>query len=500
MSVASEAAFELIGIEKRYPGTVAVRLDNDQRVRFEYGHIHALAGQNGAGKSTLVSIMAGIQRPSAGSMLLRGERYAPSGAVEARARGVDIVLQEPSIIEHMSVEENLLLGREKQFAPRGFFLPGSRRRLAEAAVDLLPRRVDLRARAGSLPLEDQKLVEMARALSLGPSVLIVDEMSAALSEVGAAALRSALRAFASRGGLVIYISHHLDEVVGLCDRVTVLRDGRLVATLEANATSKEEISALMVGGAVEQPNARTVRPGAPVLEVDGLTVDDKCDNVSFCVRRGEVLGIGGLMDSGADAVALSIFGAAKRTKGTVRLEGKPVRWRQASEAVAAGVAYVPPDRDRDGLVLTQRIDRNIDLAALRWVGRWGFVSPRRSAAIARDLVSRLSIRCRGCKDVPLNLSGGNRQKVVLAKWLVRDGRLLILHNPTRGVDVGGRAEIHAAVNHLVDRGLAVLLISDDLQELITMSDSILIMRRGRISAQLSADEQPTEKQLIGYML
>jgi ABC-type sugar transport system ATPase subunit len=238
----------------------------------------------------------------------------------------------------------------------------------------------------------------------------------------------------------------------------------------------------------------------PVLELDHLSVAEQCSEVSLSVHGGEVVGVGGLMDSGADTIAQAAFGLAKPSTGHIRLGGKTVRFRSPTRAAAAGVAYVPADRDREGLFLNLRIDRNVELPALRWTSTAGFVGPRRSAATANRFIKRLDIRCRGCRDIPLNLSGGNRQKVAIAKWLVRDNRLLILHNPTRGVDIGGRSEIHAVINELADRGVAILLISDDLQELISLSDTIYTMRRGVVSAQFSKGDMPTEKELIGHML
>ncbi|MDF1605822.1 sugar ABC transporter ATP-binding protein [Nocardioides sp. YIM 152315] len=494
-------ALELIGVEKRYPGTIAVRLGEQERLTFEYGHIHALVGQNGAGKSTIVSLIAGMQKPSAGEMRLGGEPYAPADVAQARQHGVDIVLQEPLIEEHMSVEENLLLGREGWFAPAGIFMPWTRRRFAEAVIERLPQRIDLKARAGDLPLESQKLVEMARALASKPRILIVDELSAAMSAHGVEALQETLRAFARDGGLVIYISHHLDEIVGLCDRVTVMRSGEVVTTLDAKSTTKQEISSLMVGDVVEQSSNRTIPDSAEtVLELRNVSVAGQAERVSLRVRKGEVLGLGGLMDCGADALAHSIFGVTKPSEGEILLDGKRVRFRSPVQAVSAGVAYVPADRDREGLLLNLRIDKNIDLVALRWTSAFGFLNPRRGSSRATTLIERLGVRCQGCHDLPLNLSGGNRQKIAIAKWLVRRNRLLILHNPTRGVDIGGRAEIHRVINELADDGVAMLLISDDLDELISMSDNLVIMRRGVISAEFSTDEPLTEKQLIGHMV
>jgi ABC-type sugar transport system ATPase subunit len=280
-----------------------------------------------------------------------------------------------------------------------------------------------------------------------------------------------------------------------------MQSGRVVTTLDAKATTKQEISSLMVGDYVEHATTRTISDSTkPVLELRGVTVPGQADGVTLKVRQGEVLGVGGLMDSGADALALSVFGMLKPSMGEILLDGRRVQFRSPVQAVAAGVAYVPADRDRDGLLLNLRIDKNIELAATRWTSKFGFLNPRRTSSRAEQLIQRLAVRCQGCKDLPLNLSGGNRQKIAIAKWLVRKNRLVILHNPTRGVDVGGRAEIHAVINELAAEGVALLLISDDLDELISMSDNIVIMRRGVISAEFGTDQPLTQKQLIGHMV
>jgi ABC-type sugar transport system ATPase subunit len=231
-----------------------------------------------------------------------------------------------------------------------------------------------------------------------------------------------------------------------------------------------------------------------------VSVPGHCEAVSLAVRPGEVLGIGGLMDSGAGGLAQAVFGMLRHSGGQILLDGKAVNFRGPTQAVAAGVGYVPADRDREGLLLNERLDRNIALASMRWTSRAGFIDPRATAATARKFITRLDIRCRGCRDLPLNLSGGNRQKVAIAKWLVRQNKLLILHNPTRGVDIGGRSEIHAVVNELADQGVGILLISDDLQELIALSDNIITMRNGVVSARMSTKARLTEKELIGHML
>ena len=497
-------ALTLVGVTKQFPGTLAVNFDPQQSLEFEAGHIHALVGENGAGKSTLVGIIAGIQPPTSGEMRLGDDIYSPGDVLEARRQGVDIVLQEPGLVDNMTVEENLVLGRERQFAPFGLFAPQMRRRLAAAALEHLPRRLDLSQPTRSLTLEDQKLVELARALSLDPKVLVIDEMSACLSERGVRELFTVLQSFVSKGRLVVYISHHLEEVFELCDRVTVMKDGRLVNTLNAGDTNEDELSSLMVGRAMKatlyRPDETTHATAQPLLEVVGLSLAGRYRDVSFTLHRGEILGIGGLVGCGSEQLALCLFGALRASSGTVRLAGRLVSFHQPHAAIRGGIAYLPADRDRDGLILGLSVEKNVSLASLPWLSRLGFMSNRREEQVARRFIEQLRIVVRSGKDIPLRLSGGNRQKVVLSKWLVRDKEVLILHNPTRGVDVRGKAEIHALINELAGRGMGILLITDELPELIGMSDTIMMMRRGRVSGHTSRKERPTEERLISYML
>ena len=500
----SRAAISVVGLKKRYPGTLAVDLDPDQRLDFLSGEIHALVGENGAGKSTLVSMIAGITSPSDGTILLNAMPYAPGDVVEARRSGIDIVLQEPGLVDTMSVEENLLLGRETDYAPHWFFTPRARRRVAESTLRHIRRSIPMSVAAGSLSLEDQKFVELARALSMGPRVLIIDEMTASLSERGVPELFEILRSFAASGGCVIYISHYLEEVAALCDRVTVMRDGRHVRTMDAGTASVDELSLLMVGRSVMERMYRAdwearVR-GAVVFEARDLTLEGRFTGVSLTLHEGEVLGIGGLIGCGSETLALALFGDVHPTAGATFLRGRPVRYRGPSEAIASGLGLVPGDREREGLVLNMSVQRNIALPVLPWLNRWGFVRPGVESGIAAGLMKDLRIVAKGPADLPMTMSGGNRQKVVLSKWLARDVTVLILHNPTRGVDVGGRAEMYMAIRALADRGVGVLLISDDLAELIGLSDTLKIMRRGRVSATVLRDERPTEETLIGYML
>jgi len=498
------ATLRVQGIRKQYPGTLAVDLDPDHPLEFSPGTIHALVGENGAGKSTLVGVIAGVTEANAGQMLLGGDPYNPRDVVDARRQGVDIVLQEPALVDTMSVEENLLLGRESTYAPRTVFAHADRRRAASGAMAHLERRIPLSRTAGSLTLEDQKFVELARSLSQEPRVLIIDEMTASLSDRGVTELFEMLRAFAARGGLVIYISHYLEEVFSLCDRVTVMKDGRIVRTMAPSETDVDQLSTLMVGRSLvgrmfrEDTEARTT--GEPVLEVSDLTVPGRFRDVSFTLHRGEVLGFGGLIGCGSEALALALFGDVQPSAGQIRVKGEPVTFGQPRDAIRSVVGFVPSDRDREGLILNLPLERNIGLPALPWLSRLGFVGPRVEARIARKLLGRLGVVSRGAADIPFNLSGGNRQKVVLAKWLVRHNDVLVLHNPTRGVAVGGKAEIYELIRALADEGVGIVLVSDDLPELIGLSDTLVIMRKGVVQRVVSRNDQPTEEMLIGSMV
>jgi ribose transport system ATP-binding protein len=503
-SSAGVVALSVGGIRKVFPGTIAVDFDAEQRLEFRRGEIHGLVGENGAGKSTLVGMISGVTRPTEGSMTLLGRDYAPTDPVHARAQGVDIVLQEPGLVDTMSVEENLLLGREHHYAPRVVFRQKARSRAAATAMRHMRRSIPMGIPAGRLPLEDQKFVELARALSLEPKVLVIDEMTANLSQKGLPELFEILRAFRDDGGTVIYISHYLEEVATLCDRVTVMKDGRLVRTLDAGGVTEDQLSTLMVGrdirGRMYRTDTEARTSGEAVLEVQGLTLTGRYTDVSFTLHRGEILGIGGLIGCGSESLALSLFGDVRPDSGEVRVCGRRVRPGQPRDAIRSGIAFVPGDRDREGLILNLSLERNVALAALPWLQRMGFVRPGRERRIARKLIGELGIVSRSERDIPFSLSGGNRQKVVLAKWLVRKNEVLILHNPTRGVDVGGKADIYAVIRRLADEGAGVILISDELPELIGLSDTLLMMRRGRVSATIARNEQPSEERLIGYMV
>jgi ABC-type sugar transport system ATPase subunit len=504
MSTHAPDTLVIRGLRKHYPGTDALVWGSADELGVRGGEIHGLVGENGAGKSTLMAIVAGLVDPSGGTLRLAGESYAPGSVAGARRHGVEIVVQEPGLVGALTVTENFFLGREAGDSTAGIVRPRRGRDLVRAALASIGEHVSPRALASSLSLEDQKLVELARAIHFRPRVLLVDEMSACLSRHRLTRLFELLRAQRDAGAAVVYTSHYLDEVPELCDRVTVLKDGRLVATLDADVAHEEQLTTLMVGRATVDHLYRSDEAARPsedvVLRADGLGRNGAYSNVTFEVSRGEILGIGGIVGCGSDPLARTLFGALRPDRGTMTLGGTPYRPRSPRQAIARRVAYVPPDRDREGLILRLPIATNATLAALPRLARAGMYPGLGEPRVVRRLINQLAIRCRGAGDLPLNLSGGNRQKVVLAKWLLTEADLFILHNPTRGVDVGAKAEIYRLIEALARRGAAIVLLSDELPELIGMSDRILVVRRGRVAHETSRDAAPTEEQLITQMV
>jgi rhamnose transport system ATP-binding protein len=500
----SPAVLQAKGLLKEYDGTKALCWAADSVFEAAAGEIHAVVGENGAGKSTLMSILAGLVAPSAGTLLLGGGGYAPGSVSDSRLLGVEIVLQEPGLIGALTVTENFFLGRRSVDSRLGLVRRRRGTQQVRATLAAIAPHVSANALASSLNLEDQKLVELARAVHFSPKVLLIDEMSACLGRSALRQLFEVLRQQSANGVAVLYISHYLDEVSELCDRVTVLRDGRVIATMPTADVDERRLTSLMVGREIATSLYREddvdVCSDDVLLAVEGLALDGTYRDISFSVNRGEILGIGGLVGCGSDQLARTLFGAVRPSTGTMRLGGTPFRPRTPRQAIDRGVAYVPPDRDREGLLLRAPISTNMTLAILSRLATLGVYSARREPKIVARLIRELSIRCRSEKDMPLKLSGGNRQKVVLAKWLLTQSTLFILHNPTRGIDVGAKAEVYRLMVQLAGRGAAIILISDELQELIGMSDRILMMRRGEISHESARGLAPTEDELITYMV
>jgi rhamnose transport system ATP-binding protein len=447
------------------------------------GEAHALVGENGAGKSTLVKILAGVHQPDSGRLLIDGEPTVFTGPGAARDAGVSIIYQEPTLFPDLTVAENIYIGRQPLRAGRRI----DRAAMNAAAAELFARlgvRLDPERQARGLSVADQQIVEIAKALSLNARVLVMDEPTAALTTVEVRRLFEVMRTLRTQGAAVLFISHRLEEVFASCQRVTIMRDGQFVRSAPIDEVSVDEIIRSMVGRELSALFPKTeTEPGEVVLAVEGLGRDNVLRDISFTVRRGEIVALAGLVGAGRSEVARAIFGIDRRTSGSVRINGKELSNGKPLDAMAAGVALVPEDRRQQGLVMELGIDRNLALASLARLRRFGLIRRRDERRLTRDWAQRLQVKFGRIGNAVATLSGGNQQKVVLGKWLARDPSLLIIDEPTRGIDVGTKSEVHRILDELVGRGMAVLMISSELPEVLGMADRVLVMHEGRISAE-----------------
>ncbi|MBV9672730.1 MAG: sugar ABC transporter ATP-binding protein [Verrucomicrobia bacterium] len=484
------ALLKIQEISKRFPGVQAL-----QNVSFEVeqGSIHAIMGENGAGKSTLMQVLAGVHQPDSGSLEFRGEMVHFSSTAEAQEKGIAIVYQELNLAPNLSIAENILLGIEPNRF--GFLHRSKLRDRAIKALNRLGLHFDPDRVVRSLTVAQQQLIEICKSLIRDPRLLILDEPTSSLSETESALLFRVVKELQSRGVTILYISHRLPEVFSLCNTVTVLRDGQHVRTARIQETSDDEVVRLMVGRELLQFHRSRAQVTDVVLEVKGLTRRNQYSDVSFFVRRGEMVAMAGLIGAGRSELALGIFGSPPADRGEILLNGKRVQIRQPNDALAAGVAFVPEDRKLMGLVLNGGVGDNISLAKLRNLAVGPFVNRANENALVDRYISRLRVRTPTSEQRTGLLSGGNQQKVLLAKWLAVEPRLLIVDEPTRGVDIGTKAEIYALFDELVLEGIAILVISSDLPEVLALADRIVVMRQGRVSGELSRAEA-TEERII----
>ncbi|MFF7599419.1 sugar ABC transporter ATP-binding protein [Streptomyces mirabilis] len=475
------------GIRKTFPGVVALdSVDFDLR----RGEVHVLLGENGAGKSTLIKMLSGAYQPDSGRVLVDGEEVRVHGAQDSERLGIATIYQEFNLVPDLTVAENIFLGRQ----PRRYGLIDRKRMEAEAA-ELLERvgvSVSPRARVRELGIARLQMVEIAKALSLNARVLIMDEPTAVLTSEEVEKLFSIVRRLREDGVGIVFITHHLEEIAALGDRVTVIRDGKSVGQVPAS-TTEDELVRLMVGRSIEQqyPRVRAAGDdgsGTALLTVEGLTRDGVFHDVSFEVRAGEVVGIAGLVGAGRTEVVRAVFGADPYDKGTVKVAGSALRRHDVNAAMAAGIGLIPEDRKGQGLLLDASVEENLGLVTMRAATHGGLVDLKGQRAAAARIAEQLGVRMAGLGQHVRTLSGGNQQKVVIGKWLLADTKVLILDEPTRGIDVGAKVEIYQLVNELTAAGAAVLMISSDLPEVLGMSDRVLVMSQGRIAGELSADE------------
>ena len=483
------------GISKSFNG---VRVLNDVDFELEQGEIHALLGGNGAGKSTLMKILEGVYSFDEGQIEIDGEAVRFASSQDARERGVVMIFQEFSLIPTLTVAQNISLLREPRTA-FGFLDDRAARKRARGLLADMGVDVDPSAIVGELSTAYWQLTEIAKALSQEARVLIMDEPTASLARSETERLFELVRRLQDRGISIVYISHRLEEVFEIADRVTVLRDGRRIFTTETSKLSPADAIEGIVGRRMEEATQwrpREVdRSGDPLLEVRDLEAGPRVRGVSFEVYRGEILGLAGLMGSGRSEIARTLFGVDRATGGEIRLRGRKVQIRNPRQAVKAGIALIPEDRRVQGLVLDHSLRDNLLLPLLGGLDRGGLINDARGDTIVQALTTQLTIRG-GTPNRPVrNLSGGNQQKVVIAKWLGTEPELLIMDEPTVGVDVGTKAEIIDMIRQLAETGKSVIIISSELQELLAVSDRVLVLREGRVERELSRAEIQTEEQL-----
>jgi rhamnose transport system ATP-binding protein len=486
----SETILELKNISKSFSG---VEVLHHVSLNLRPGEVHALLGENGAGKSTLVKVITGVHQPDGGEILLDGSPVHFRDTWDTRQAGITAIYQELSLFPDLDVAENIFVGYQPTAA-------GGRidwRKLYKKADELLNSlgvHLDLRQKARSLSIAQQQMVEIARAFSLNARILIMDEPTSSLTLNEVADLFRLVRRLREEGKAIIFISHRLEELFEIADRVTVLRDGTYVDTRSMKDVTRDDLIRMMVGRTITNLFPKQdVKAGDVALEAENLTRTGAFRDISFTLRKGEILGMAGLVGAGRTNVARAIFGVEPATGGRIRIDGREVTITSPQQAIELGLAYVPEDRQLHGLIPAMHITSNISLPMLREFSRSGWVNFKKERKASYEAARQMEVRANNIWQRARELSGGNQQKVVLAKWLATQPRILILDEPTRGIDVGTKAAVHALMSKLASEGMAILMISSELPEVLGMSDRILVMREGQMTAQFTREEATQEK-------
>ncbi len=485
----SQVVLELRDVQKSFGSVVALRSGT---IAVESGSIHALVGENGAGKSTLVKIVAGLYQRDAGTFQLGGEDVNFTSTAQSKAAGVAVIYQEPTLFPDLSVTENIFMGRQ----PTNRFGRINRAAMRDEAKALFARlgvNIDPDRPAEGLSIADQQVIEIAKAVSLNARVLIMDEPTAALSGVEVDRLFAIARSLRDEGRGLMFISHRFDEVFALCDKVTVMRDGSYIATNLISETTVDALVQQMVGREVTElfPKQDAVI-GEPVLVVEDLESPGVFHDINFTVRSGEIVGLAGLVGAGRSEVARAVFGVDKYKSGRVTVEGKPVKPGSPVAAMQAGLALIPEDRRKQGLVVDSGVGENITSVILKQLTKLGVISGRKQHDDARQWATKLEVKAQALDTIAGTLSGGNQQKVVIAKWLATNPKLLIIDEPTRGIDVGTKSEVHRLLSELAGTGMGILMISSELPEVLGMADRVLVMHEGRIAQEIDRSQATSE--------
>lgn len=491
----SDLLLEIVGLSKHFPGVQALsEVDLDIRK----GEIHGLIGENGAGKSTLIKAVGGAHIKDEGTMRLDGTPFEPRSPTEALRQGIAIVYQELSLCENMTVAENIYFNTQPVKTVLKVIDQRKLRELTAEALSEFGLEISHAENVWSLSLAEREQIEILRALSYDPQLLILDEPTGPLSRPLIERLFELMTSVRERGVSILYISHNMGEVLEICDRVTVLRDGKRVGQVSATDSTEEQLAGMMVGRALGQmyPDRRGAHKGDVVLEVRNLTRPGVFENVGFELCRGEILGVAGLIGAGRTDVAMTVFGALTKTEGTVLVEGEEVDIRSPKDAIRRGIAYLPEDRKALGLFLDFSIAENILAIRIKEFSRLGFVDKRALQEATSRLMEQLQIRAQGSEQEMQYLSGGNQQKTLFAKWVSLSPRVLLIDEPTRGIDVGAKQAIHRILRDMANGGIGVMMISSELPEVLGMSDRIMIMDRGRVVDIVENDDSVTEESIM----
>lgn len=489
----SETFLQMSHITKRFPGVLAL---SNVDFALRKGEVHALLGENGAGKSTLMKILSGVYQPDEGDIIFEGQSVSFANPLSAQSAGITIIHQEFNLFPELTVEENIFIGRE--------FCKNNRWRLDEkqqrqAAIDILQKlnlNISPETLVADLTVAQQQMVEIAKAISVNAKILIMDESTAALTETEIDSLFQVTRLLKEQGTGIVYISHRLEELALIADRATVMRDGQFIATVDYDAVKISDLIAMMVGRDLGNiyPRRGPLAQRKPVLEVSGLTRNGVLNNIDFTLYQGEILGFAGLMGAGRTELARAIFGADPIDGGTLKLNGKVTVIKDIPDAIQQGISYLTEDRKKEGLALGLSVERNIMLGNYpEYSDRYGNVDSKRCQKTSEEQVKALRIKTPHLEQAALNLSGGNQQKIIIARWVCKDTDILIFDEPTRGIDVGAKLEIYELMNRLVAKGKSIIMISSELPEVLGMCDRILVMRNGRITGELASDDATQEK-------
>lgn len=488
----SETFLQMKHITKRFPGVLAL---NDVQFTLRRGEVHALLGENGAGKSTLMKILSGVYQPDEGEIIFEDKPVSFSDPLSAQNVGITIIHQEFNLFPELTVEENIFIGRS--FVKNRWRLDEKQQR--QATIEIL-QKLNLAIKpdtlVADLTVAQQQMVEIAKAISVNARILIMDEPTAALTETEIESLFRVTRLLKEQGTGIVYISHRLEELALIADRATVMRDGQYISTVDYECVKISDLIAMMVGRDLGNiyPRREALQQRIPVLEVNGLTRKGVLNDINFTLYRGEILGFAGLMGAGRTELARAIFGADSIDSGTLKLNGKETVIKDISDAIQQGISYLTEDRKKEGLALNLSVERNIMLGNYpEYSDRFGNIDSRRCQQTSEEQVKALRIKTPNLEQAALNLSGGNQQKIIIARWVCKDTDILIFDEPTRGIDVGAKLEIYELMNRLVAKGKSIIMISSELPEVLGMCDRILVMRSGRITGELSAKEATQEK-------